>query len=542
MRVRAQCALIGLLGLATALSLTAPVGAQTRYTMQTTLFTNGVSGPGEQNSITTNGAVYMTTFGLTSRAKTEAREFDLNLSGLSTDDGRINPEALSLTNLQLRMADARRVISLGDTFEPFSHYTLNSALKGLSWRTGTPGRPEITFVYGYSYPNWNSFANDSTNKAVTRIGYGARVKKDLSPMWTVGFNAMKSTDDDRVLPTDPLYDIDLYGVDWEYRPFSDLTLRGELCYGNTQTDPGSGEATTSSTGLAHRFVFDGNTGKTRILMEYERVAPGFATVLGSAISDRERVKLKWRQKNSRTVTMNYGVVWYQDNLAGQKDYTTSHLRPEIGITVRNPLGKSGASADITYRLDRRFGGGKSTTNGFWMTGYRAPLGDVDCDANAGYTSYETRDPLLVPTEVKEYVYGATFSTSTSRGNSVLRPYVKMGGWVSEDERSNLRKRVREFSVGCGLNVPAGRLSADVKLGWNKLKPAVARQTGAGGPSGVKDNSAKMFGVVTVYYTPPFLAKSNQQIFLKAYLNDYNYVVDQEDFRENSVAFGLTRQY
>jgi len=510
-------------------AMSATADEEMRITTETSLISNQVTGNGRASSTLTPATNTVNTFGIYNNVSGETSQFYFNAAGRYTDDPRNDPEMYSLTNVQVRMSRDAHSLAVGDTFESFSQYSLSSALKGLSYKFKANGEsaPEMTFVYGYAYPRWDSFNSSGPTRAIKRRAYGARVTRPFTQYFKAGLNYLSSDDSDRVDTFDPLYDTNTMALDWEYRPLANVSIRGENCYARSDVNPSLGAVTNTAKGSAHRVVFEGTTETVRLLAEYERVSPGFITLLGSATPDREKVKLRWRQKYSPSKTVTYGLLMFRDDLSLQKAYRTNHFRPEVAIALKNIFNRQYSYADLSYRFDRAFGGGPGQSNQFVNVGYRDRFGPYDADFNIGFTDYYSR----ARSESNEYVYNASISTRQTRGETVVRPVLYMGGSTISDELRSLTDQIWEISGGINVDVPKSNFSSSLKIGQNKLL------------SGASDNSTKLFGNLSLYYRPRQLARYNAgQLFLRVYVNDYSYGNYFNDFRETSVVGGLNLQY
>jgi len=116
---------------------------------------NHVSGPGRDNSTLTRGGNYLNIMSLYGNGNVDDAVYDFTIGGKLTDDSNYDTERVSLTNFAVNAATPYQAVSLGDTFQAFSQYTLTSAVKGAAYRYlggHGPWIPKVTFLYGYAYP------------------------------------------------------------------------------------------------------------------------------------------------------------------------------------------------------------------------------------------------------------------------------------------------------------------------------------------------------------------------------------------------------
>jgi len=458
--------------------------------------------------------------------------FYFNVGARATDDPRNDLKPLTMTNFTARLSNHVYQLNVGDTLESFSQYTLSSAIKGFSYRFKNEEKntPEYTVVYGYAYPRWDNFYGDSEVKTIKRTAYGARVKKGLSPYFTTGLSFVRFDDSNRINTTDPLYDGNVVALDWEYKPFEGLSLSGESSWSDTKQSPSAGAADINGSGTAHRLLFQGEGGPIRLSVEYERVSPDFQSLMGCATADREKVKARWREKRGRNSSITYGLLWFRDNLSGQKAYTTNHYRPEIIYTQRRLFNRQYASGDFSYRLDRAFGAPQGVTNHYLNLGYHDRFGSFDCDTNLGYTKYST---TLAGRDSEEMTYNTSLGTRFTRGDTIVKPSISLGGWTASDDLADETDTIREAAVGLGLDFPKSKIVSNLKVGTHKLSKGNA----------ASDDSSRTFVNLSVYYRAPFLEQMNQgQLFLRVAINDYSFSTVSRDFVETSVTAGVSSQF
>lgn len=481
---------------------------------------NDVSGSGDDQSSLTEGSNALEV--LTVNGKGDFGDFDYrySLGGKATDDPRKDVQKYSLTRLQGRLSNQIHTLTLGDTFESFSQYSLSSAVKGASYRYANKQNmaPDVTLLYGLAYPRWDNFWGLD---AVQRDVLGARVQQQVNDEFWIAGSYVKTNDDERVAGSS-LYDTDIFSIDWEYLPIPGLTISGESAFSDSEESVTETAAKIDHNGSAHHLEAIGDGGPSRVVLDYERVSPDFLTLMGSATPDREKAKATWRYKYSKTITMNFGMLWYRDNLDGDLTERTDHYRPEIGLSVKRFLSRRYAVADVTYKYDHATGATDSK-NHFLNFGYRDRFGLWDSDTNLGIILYDTDNSR----DSDDFTYNTTLSTRQTVGKFVLKPSLRLGGWTLEDDLNDTRDQVWEYSVGLGVDVPSIKVTSNFRIGQNKL---------------IKDESddvSKVLVSLNVYYRPDFLSAFDySQLYLRAYMNDFSYSTDTRDFRENSATAGI----
>ena len=493
---------------------------------------NNVSGPGSQSSSLTEGGRYLDIFGVYWNEKIKDFDFNFNFGLKMTDDPRNDIKKLSITNLQGRITNKTHTLTLGDTFESFTQYSLSTALKGGSYRyfDETLVMPEITLIYGVAAPRWDSVWRDDKTKVIERQAYGGRIKYNLFPEFWIGLSIVNSEDDKRIYNTDPLYNNTIYSIDVQYRPIPGLTITGELAFNNTELSQQEGASYVESHGYAYRLEAVGDGHPSRVTVSYERVTPDFVTLLGSATADREKFKIKWRYKWTKDVILNTGFLWYRNNLEGQrKDGRTDYYKPEVGIMIKRLFNRKYSIADISYKLSiAERNDSTEKVDHIINLNYRDRFWVFDSDTNLTYTSYDNKGTTR--SRSKEYTYNTSLNSRHTVGDFILKPTVYLGGWTLRDELSDTSDIIYEYSFGLGIDIPKYNITSNFKIGENKLEKDVG------------DDSQKTFGSLNIFYKPKFLKLFNDaMIFLRAYINDFRYTTGTRNFRETSITTGLNFQ-
>ncbi len=169
---------------------------------------NNITGPGKAQSSLTDGLRYYNMFNLYLRGKQNDFRYNLNVGIKVTDDRKKDIKDVSLTNFQGVITNKIHTVRIGDVFESFSQYSLNTALKGASYRYLSKDKiNQLQFVYGIAYPRWDTFWDNDT-KAVKRKVAGTRYMRNLlDGKMKLGASFVYSDDKDRVFATTPLYKI-----------------------------------------------------------------------------------------------------------------------------------------------------------------------------------------------------------------------------------------------------------------------------------------------------------------------------------------------
>jgi len=523
-----------LLGLVSACATFAAAQTEFHASNEFSVVSNEIKGAGKGASSLTRGLNYLEVLNLYGGGTSGGWTYNYTLGGKATDDERGDAKRVSLTNLQGRAANGAHTIAVGDVFESFSQYSLATALKGGSYRFSKEGSrlPEITGVFGWAYPRWDSVWKDPVTRTVNRQAAGLRVKESFNGDLWAGLSAVSAKDTGRLTASDALHDAKNYTLDLNYIPMPGLTAAGEYSLSDSELSPSAGAAKTSANGSAARFELVGDADPSRVSLEYENVEPDFYSALGSASPDRRKMKTRWRYKYSKRMTVTSGLLWYRNNLDGDTAAgTTRNWKPELSAAIKKPFSSRPYSfADLSYRFDRKYGAGSSGADHYLNANYRDRFGELDSDTNLGYTLYRTKTAVR---DAKEVNFNTSLSSRHQLKSVVLKPSVNLGTWYSRDELADETDKLYEYSLGLGFEAPEASFTSDLRLGSNRLRKSAA---------GV-DDSDKFFASLGAYWRPKLLAKLNDStLFLRAGFNDYAFTTTSRNFREKSVTVGLNTSF
>ena len=344
-------------------------------------------------------------------------------------------------------------------------------------------------------------------------------------------DARFTDDSERVNSNDGLYDIVSYTLDWEYTPFPNLNLTGESSFADTTLSPSADAADTEMGGYAHKLTATGDGRPGRFTFQYERISPDYRSVVGSAISDREKAKLKWRYEYNDKHTIKSAFIWYRNNLNGAKDTRSDHFQPKINLITQDLLGRKHASTDISYKLDitKLNKAIISRVDHIVNLNYKDRFGIFDTDSNLGFSSYEHKGD----TKQKnlEYIYNISLNANFDHDPCTLKPRLHFGGWTSKEELSNISDKIFEYSFGTDLEIPSVKIKSNIQIGQNRLE----KENGI--------DSLNSFARLDLYYKSDFLSKTQNGIFfLKAYINDFNFDNGDKDYRESSITSGINIEF
>lgn len=503
-----------------------------RITNELTLGYNSISGDGKDQSSLSKGYRYLNILGINGNGKLANGYEYQYLGGFKfTDDIRNDMKNISLTNLQARFSNNINTYTAGDVLEYFSQYSLNSALKGVSYRYTDPNSQlqNIGLIYGIAYPRWDNFGGEDELKAIRRHALGGTIRHTFTPELTAGLSLVQAFDETgtRVLETDPAYSNGVYAVDAEYNPFPGLLLNSELALSNATVKVKDMDDDSDS-GSAFKIGGVGTGGPSRVSAEFERVSTDFLSLMGAATPDREKFKTQWRYNYNTDITTRLGLLWYRNNLDDKLADTTNSMRPEAGVTIRNVFMRTTATADIDYKLFSQTTGDVETLDNIFNINYRDQFNNFDTDSNVGLTLYSTETDIRDSTE---YTLNTSIGTQYQLEDMNLRPNLSLGIWNMSDDLVSKSNSIFEYALGSALEMPAQNIVARVRLGQNMLKNDISAE-----------DSNKFFFSGDVYYRPDFLAQYKATMFVKIFYNSFNYTTTTNNFRETGFQTGLNTQF
>ncbi len=493
---------------------------------------NWISGPGSDNSALNEGGHFLEVLSVDGYGNFSDLNYDFHLGGMLTDDENNDINRYSLTNFAINAATPNQAFSLGDTFQTFSQYTLTTALKGAGYRyTGNenPLVPRVSVTYGLAAPRWDSIWSDPDTVTMKRQVYGTRIELGNPREFTVGFNIVGLSDSEPIETYERVYEGTIYSLDLNYVPIKNLTLLGEAAFNNEKVGTGTDEDLPEKlNGYAVKLRAVGDQDPSRVTIEYERVDPEFENPVGSATPDREKIKFMWRYKITRNVHWHTNMLWFHDDLDGASDVDrTDNYRPELAMSWQRPFNRRYGYAKLSYTKKIAVRDGDEVRNDDVVyLNYRDRFSIIDMDTNLGYSLYKNEGDTELDTN--EFLYNTVLRSRITAGLFVIKPAVFLGGWNFNDDLQNTSDQFYEYAVGLGIDVPKAKITSDFRIGVNELD----KENGT--------DTEKTFNSLNIFWRPGFLSSfNNGVIFLRSYLNDFDFSSDGDDFKEESITAGIS---
>ncbi|HWQ61387.1 MAG TPA: hypothetical protein VN521_03700 [Negativicutes bacterium] len=507
-----------------------PPEKKLKITSEYTFTNNNVSGPGQAASSLSRGSHFADVLTFDWNNTVNGNGLSLNFTLNLTDDSTVDPKRLSLTNFLLNYASPTHNAAFGDVAGSFSPYSLSGSVKGLSYRYQNEAQtgPEISFIYGSQYARWDNFwDNDPATQSTPRMVGAARVKQQVADGLTVGMNFVRTHDRWRLNDYTTLYDTRVWSSDWEYKPTPFWTHSGEFAR-SVSGEAATGAGYAKYTGSAVRFTSVMEKGQSRFDAEYERVTPYFLTLAGSAGVDREKLKTGWRDRLGLGSTYHVTAYWDRNNLAGQLTASDQNINYEAGVTFRQAFGRENGAFDISLVRNREHD--TATTNKLDKTlnfNYKDNFHGIDTDATVGYT----RTDNAAAASQYSWTHNLTLSGNLVRGKTTIVPTLTIAHNKQAYSDFSSRVMTREYSLGFTVNYESGD-TLSLTGGWKNADYYA-----------LADNSNNWFANLNWTFKPAFLkALGATSMYVKVGINDYRYTTSSRNYRENSVATGVTCEF
>jgi hypothetical protein len=505
--------------------------AEQKLTLDMTVNQNWVSGPGASQSWLATGHPFVSNIVSYNYNRTDQeRKFAFGFQGRITDDETVDLQTCSLSNLTLNWEDQARKIYVGDVMANFSNYSMCSALKGFSYNilpsNGPSRKPEINFLYGVGYPRWDNFWGGTKLKAIKRTAAGLNIRESFGEKGDLGLTFVNSDDTNRLFSTDPLYQNNVYTLNWELRPKEGLNLKGESACSTTTQSPSDSESDRDYHGYAHQFSLNKTVRHQKWLYEYEIVSPDFTSLLGYAITDQERMKLRWTHNLSPDLSLDTGVAWSHNGLTGStQTYRTDLYQPEFNLSLITPFRRETANLDLGIRFDRRYGGGSSESDRTVMAAYRDTFGKVETDISLDY-QFDKTTPYDSGVKNDNLAFNLTLAANMDKTSYILRPMLTLNCSRNMDLLNHYNDRMYEAAAGLSYQRPQGDFNCNFRVGKNQnLKESTP-------------DSSKWFSTFREEAQPDFLKKYNARQFLEIGINAYKFDDAGNKYRETGASAGI----
>jgi len=481
---------------------------------------NNISGNSASSSTLSEGSLYYDVFSLSARGNIDDFKYNLNLGIRLTNDKKKDIEKISLSNLAGKIRNKNHTLSLGDYMSSFSKYSMNSALKGVSY-TYDNKVDKVNLIYGSAYARWDSFWKNET-KTTNRDVMGLRYSRKLSNYLILSTDLVKTEDGNDELISIPLYSTMLYTVNSTYKPIKGLKIYGEYSFSQNTTN--SSNVITKNEGSAIFLQATANKNPSRVRLEYEIVSPKYKTVTGSATADREKAKATWRYKYTKTATINSAILWFRNNLDGEKSFTTNTYRPSVGVTLKHLMDRHYGVLDLNYKLNIIDTPVNKTFDMIYNLNYKDKFGMFHSNTNLNYNIYDTSNDVR---SQQEFKFNTTLNSRHSLSGFILKPSLVLGTWNMNDNLSNNgNNEYYQAAAGLGLDIPKKKITSTLRVGKNRS----TRDVGA--------NLDKLFGSFDLYWKVGKVEQfKNVLVYFKSYINDYDYTVVAKNYRETSVTLG-----
>ncbi len=498
------------------------------FTYDASVYRNSVSGPGASQSTLPLGNHFNGEFSYSFTANRATDQFSFRILSRATDDRTINGQTWALNHFNMKLANDYRNWEIGDVYADFSQYSFNSSLKGaLLSRKTTSTNSEWKLITGLAYPRWESYWGGAQYKAVKRSVQGLNFQTATGD-WSYGITALSSKDSDRVQSFDELYNNKLLAINWEHSLKEGMALKGESAFSSGDLSTADGIPAINQHGYAHQLTWTHQLPHHRWAYEFERVSPSFVTLTGSAIADRERMKLNYRRSLDADTAIQFGLLCFHDRLSGSTklDRTTVY-QPELTLQLNSPFNRPDATLALRLGIDRRYNSTDSTLDKNIGINYRDIIGKYDWELSLENAWFSTK-PFATGDKHHELNIFSSIGTQFKQGDATWRPSLNIGWWRNRNVLGLYSDRMSEYSLGLSYDNREAKVTSSLRIGQKHNNNTRI------------DDSKRWFANLNIEAQPAYLRKLGPEVkqYLRFLINDYKFDTSGNDYRETSISTGI----
>ncbi len=496
------------------------------------------------------------------------REFEMVFNTRLTDDKYVDTEHASIVDFHINVSNQGYLFTLGDYLGTLSDFTFNQALRGvyLEKEFADLKGLKVIALAGIQNDRWESFWKNIEGESYDRYYEGVRVSfLPLKPL-TIGFNFINGKDDPASVSgsTNPALEGRVGSVDFALNLLdSALNFGGEAAWSwyksKLMGDNALSEAVEnrgSITDGAYRLTGDYEKGIFAAHAGYSRVEPKFRSLGGMSSPDTEEYFGIVDLTPLPQVTLEAGYRGSRDNLDGQLNTTTRYKMPEISITFQEIPHLENLTVSFKYN--------RSSTD----TGDDSVDDDTDTySANLNYSLYkfnlslegeyrDKKDHVDRINNIKDHRFGVRLDRSFEKGIFQFSPYI---GFEWEREKGHVTgeqapisvgglsqlevstadfvppvyetlRYTRTYSAGCQMNI--GK-DWDMDVAYSYLDENV---NAAGGGNNSETTSLE------ANLTYRIFGHEDRILNLYYKLDDHNFELGSDDYREEVYGFQLTKRF
>ncbi len=433
-----------------------------------------------------------------------------------------NDHEYQLNSFQGEFKTSNQFIRIGDTYTRYSAYSLTHSVKGAvySYTSEQQTGPEFSVIYGYNCSDWDQFWGKTTTR---RLVQGLRYKQPLTSDFWIATNVLHAQD--RLNSTaDVGYGSSLISLDWHYQMLENLKFYGETAFSDTSLNSATETAeNTEYSGTAHRLKGLLTHAVTDFELEYEYIDSDFVSLLTDTTADREKLSGRLRYHHSAKTEYTLSLLWYHDDLAGQLDYRTDHYQPGIAFKRKQLFKRPHAELNTSYTYKYSASEEIEQQHHYLTLSYLDHFGPLISCSNLNIIFYDNARAA----NGDEYTYNTSLSSNFKATPKIhLKPELRLGGWMINDELNDAQQQVWEYSLGLKISIPEKNFETYVRVGQNQL---IDKND---------EDIAKILANININYQLNKSLQRTTQLYLQGYINDYSYTTASNNYSEVSFSSGL----
>ncbi len=448
--------------------------------------------------------------------------YHFSLYGQTGYEDQDNRHAYHLNSFQGEFKTPSQYLRLGETYTQYSSYSLTHSVKGgvYSYISHHKKGPEFSVIYGLNCSDWDQFWGKTTTRRQVK---GLRYKQPLTSDFWIAANLVQTRDHQG--KTEEIgYESSVISLDWSYQLLDNLVLYGETAFADTATISTSNEADgTEHKGTAQRINAQLKRTTTDFVLTYERISSDFVSLVTDTTADREKLSGRLTYQLGPLTEYTLSLLWYHDDLAGQLDYRTDHYQPRVALSRKQIFNRPHARLDSSYTYKRSESTNTGQNHHYVSVTYLDHFGAFVSCSNLNLIFYDNTGAA----HGDEYTYNTSLTSSfAATPNIKLKPELRLGGWMIDDELNDSEKQVWEYSLGLGITIPNRNFETHLRIGQNQLIDAN------------DENVAKLLASINLNYLLKKSRHRTTQVYLQGYVNDYSYTTASNNYSEINFSSGL----
>jgi len=497
------------------------------------------------------------------------REFEMVFNSRLTDDKYVDTEHASIVDFHINISNQTYLFTLGDYLGTLSDFTFNQALRGVYLEKAFPELKglKIIALAGIQNDRWEAFWKHMENQSYDRYYEGLRVSfVPVGPL-TIGFNFINGKDEPGSVSdsANPSLENRVGSADFALSLMDNaLNLSGEAAWSwfkatnenGGEFEEAANEHPGSITDAAYRLGGNFTRGMFTMHAGYSRVEPDFRGIGGISTPDTEEYFASMGLNPWPQVTLELGYRGARDNLDGRLETTTRHEMPEVSITFQEIPHLKNLTVGFKFSRSSTDTGNDSVDTDTDTAGMTVDYGIYGFNISAEGEIRDEKDRVDAMNHVKTHSFGFRLDRAFSKGSFQFNPYV---GFEWERQRGKTPgsqapitidgveqwevtsadipvsiletlRYTRTYTAGCQMTLGN---DWDANMDYSYIDEDV---NAAGGGN---DSKTTTFDVNLTYR---ILGHEDKLLGLYYKLEDHNYELGNDDFKEQVYGFQLTKRF